>query len=302
MPSGSCCSRPRRSCSSSPPPPSLSAIPSCCTVRPKSWRSTSAAAGPAVEAGLLEVGARVEFAHPLVRSAAYRSASTDDRHRVHRALAEATDPEKDPDRRVWHRARAASGPDEDVAAELERSAGRAQARGGVAAAAAFLERAGALSPDPGKRARRALEAAEAKQLAGAPQAASTLLATAVDGPLDERETRTGAAPEGTDRPRPEARRWRPRRSLLEAAGRLESIEPDARASRRTWRRCEPGRSLVASVERSLRPRSRGRAQRAAAGSLATCRRPAARRAGSSVHRRLRGQRGLLKRALGAYSR
>ena len=106
-----------------------------------------AASGPALDAGLLDVGGRVEFAHPLVRSAVYSSATAEDRRHVHRALAEATDPERDPDRRAWHRARAAPAPDENVAAELERSAGRAQARGGVAAAAAFLERASALSPD-----------------------------------------------------------------------------------------------------------------------------------------------------------
>ena len=108
-----------------------------------------AAADPAVDAGLLKIGGRVEFAHPLVRSAAYRSAAAEDRHRVHRALAEATDPETDPDRRAWHRARATPGPGEEVAAELERSAGRAQARGGVAAAAAFLQRAVAADSGPG---------------------------------------------------------------------------------------------------------------------------------------------------------
>jgi hypothetical protein len=115
-----------------------------------------AAASPAVDAGLLQVGGRVEFAHPLVRSAAYRSAAADDRYRVHRALAEATDAEADPDRRAWHLAQATPGPGEAVAAELERSAGRAQARGGVAAAAAFLQRAVALTVDPARRAERAL--------------------------------------------------------------------------------------------------------------------------------------------------
>src|SRR6516164_1258519 len=99
------------------------------------------AAAPAVDAGLVQVRQRVEVAHPLVRSAAYRAAEAADRHRVHRALADATDALTDPDRRAWHRARATSGPDEQVAAELEQSAGRAQARAGLAAAAAFLTRA-----------------------------------------------------------------------------------------------------------------------------------------------------------------
>ena len=144
-----------------------------------------AAAGPAQDGGLLELGGRVEFAHPLVRSAAYRSAAADDRHRVHRALADATAAETDPDRRAWHRARAAPGADEEVAAELERSAGRAQARGGVAAAAAFLQRSAELTVDPARRAERALAAAQASCQAGAFEAALGLLATAEAGPLDE---------------------------------------------------------------------------------------------------------------------
>jgi DNA-binding CsgD family transcriptional regulator len=142
------------------------------------------AADPAVDAGLLRIGGRVEFAHPLVRSAAYRSAATEDRHRVHRALADATDPETDPDRRAWHRARATPGPGEEVATELERSAGRAQARGGVAASAAFLQRAVALTVDPARRAGRALAAAHASFQAGEFDAALGLLATAEAYPLD----------------------------------------------------------------------------------------------------------------------
>jgi DNA-binding CsgD family transcriptional regulator/tetratricopeptide (TPR) repeat protein len=142
------------------------------------------AADAAVDAGLLTVGRRVEFAHPLVRSSAYRSAAAEDRHRVHRALADATDPHNDPDRRAWHRARAASGPDEDVAADLERSAGRAQARGGVAAAAAFLQRAVELTEDTTQRSERAVAAAEASFQAGAFDAALQLATTADAGPLD----------------------------------------------------------------------------------------------------------------------
>ena len=138
----------------------------------------------AVDAGLLTIARRVEFAHPLVRSSAYRSAAAQDRHRVHRALADATDAEIDPDRRAWHRARATPGPDEDVAVELELSAGRAQARGGVAAAAAFLQRAVELTPDRARRAERALAAAEATFQAGAFDAALQLAATAETGPLD----------------------------------------------------------------------------------------------------------------------
>jgi DNA-binding CsgD family transcriptional regulator len=142
-------------------------------------------AAPAAAAGLIEFGAHVRFRHPLVRSAVYRTAAPEERQRAHRALAEVTDPQVDPDRRAWHRAQAVAGPDEEVAAELERSAGRAQARGGLAAAAAFLERATALTPTPARRSERALAAARAKQQAGAFDAALGLLATAEAGPLDE---------------------------------------------------------------------------------------------------------------------
>src|SRR3954451_12968590 len=135
--------------------------------------------------GLLAIGASVTFRHPLVRSSVYRAASTEDRQAVHRALADATDPEVDPDRRAWHLAQATPRPDEDVASELERSAGRAQARGGLAAAAAFLERAVALTPEPSSRTRRALAAARAQHQAGAFDAALRLVTIAEAGPLDE---------------------------------------------------------------------------------------------------------------------
>ena len=142
-------------------------------------------AWPAADAGLLTIGERVTFRHPLVRSAVYRAASPADRRAAHRALAGATDPRADPDRRAWHQAQAALGPDEEVASELERSAGRAEARGGLAAAAAFLERSAALTLDPARRAERALAAAQARYQAGAFDAALALLATAESGPLDE---------------------------------------------------------------------------------------------------------------------
>jgi DNA-binding CsgD family transcriptional regulator len=145
------------------------------------------AAGPAVEAGLAVFGVRVRFRHPLVRSVAYRSVPAQERQLAHAALAEVTDRAIDPDRRAWHRAEAAPGPDEDVAAELEHLAGRAQARGGLAAAAAFLERAVTLTPDPARRAGRALAAANTKFQAGAFEAAQDLLAAAEAGPLSEFE-------------------------------------------------------------------------------------------------------------------
>jgi DNA-binding CsgD family transcriptional regulator len=183
------------------------------------------AAAPAVAAGLMQLGARVRFRHPLVRSAVYRAASPEDRRRAHLALAEATDPEVDPDRRAWHRAHAAAGPDADVAHELERCAGRAQARGGLAAAAAFLERAAALTPEPDERVERALSAAQAKYRAGAPDAALELVAKAQAESLNElqrarvellRARIAFAVNRGRDAPP----------LLLEAAARLEPLDPE----------------------------------------------------------------------------
>ena len=205
-----------------------------------------------------ESAGRVEFAHPLVRSAAYRSAAAEDRHRVHRALAEATDAETDPDRRAWHRARATPGPGEEVAAELERSAGRAQARGGVAAAAAFLQRAVALTVDPARRAERALAAAQVSFQAGAFDAALGLLATAEAGPLDEFQQRAGRP---AARPRRRASRPRQRCSPVAAAAPAQTaraVRP--RLARETYLTAwgaaiaaGPSRRIAASCSRSAAP-------------------------------------------------
>jgi DNA-binding CsgD family transcriptional regulator len=189
------------------------------------------AATPAAGAGLADFGAQVRFGHPLVRSAVYGAATPAERQRVHGALAEATDAGVDPDRRAWHRAQAAAGLDENVAAELELSAGRARARGGLAAGAAFHERAVELTPDPRRRAQRALLAAQGKHRAGAPDSALRLLAIAQAGPLDELERAraellhaqiTFAMTRGRDAPP----------LLLEAARRLEPL--DATLARETY--------------------------------------------------------------------
>ena len=143
------------------------------------------AAEPAEAAALIDIGARVRFRHPLVRSAAYRAAPASERREVHRALADVTDAGLDPDRRAWHRARATEGPDEAVAGELERSADRAQGRGGLSAAAAFLQRAAELTPDPALRVKRLLAAAQAKLDVADAMSAADLLAAAELGPVDE---------------------------------------------------------------------------------------------------------------------
>jgi DNA-binding NarL/FixJ family response regulator len=180
---------------------------------------------PAEDAGLVELDARVRFRHPLVRSAAYRAATPNDRRQAHEALASEADPERDPDRRVWHLAHAAAGPDERVAAELERSASRAQARGGVAAAAAFLERAAELSPGLAQRGTRALAAARLKLDAGGLEAAERLLGVATTSSLDDLDRARAqrlrahlalARTPGRDTP-----------SLLSAAARrLEPLDPE----------------------------------------------------------------------------
>ncbi|TDD64904.1 helix-turn-helix transcriptional regulator [Jiangella aurantiaca] len=183
------------------------------------------AAAPAEAAGLIELGARVRFRHPLVRSATYRAAAAADRRVVHQALAEATDVDLDRDRRAWHRAHGAAGPDEDVAGELAGSADRAQRRGGVAAAAAFLQRATELTPDPAVRATRALAAAQVTLRAGAFEEALRLLVSAEDGPADPlhrahvdllRAQIAFASGHSKDAPR----------LLLEVARRLEPLDVD----------------------------------------------------------------------------
>lgn len=192
------------------------------------------ALAPAEAAGVIEFGPRMRFRHPLLRSAAYRAADLSDRRIIHRALADATDPQADPDRRAWHAANAAAGPDDAVAAELAGSAARAQRRGGVAAAAVFLERATALTADPELRGARAVAAAQAKRDAAAPAAARELLALAELGPLSELQqahvarlraqmdfVRSRAGDTGAPPVRDTAQ------SLLDAARRLEGLDDDA---------------------------------------------------------------------------
>jgi DNA-binding CsgD family transcriptional regulator len=191
------------------------------------------ALAPAEAAGVIEFGSRMRFHHPLVRSAAYRAANLTERRAIHRVLADATDPQSDPDRRAWHAASAAAGPDDEVAAELEASSGRAQKRGGIAAAAAFLERATILTADPGLRASRAIAAAQVKRDAAAPEAAHELLAIAELGPLsDLQQARVAhlraqmefARSRGGEPGAP--RLAEPASKLLDVAKRLEPLDGD----------------------------------------------------------------------------
>jgi DNA-binding CsgD family transcriptional regulator len=192
------------------------------------------ALAPAESAGVIEFGPRMRFQHPLMRSAVYRAADLTDRRSVHRALADATDPTSDPDRRAWHAASAVAGPDDAVAGELEASADRAQSKGGVAAAAAFLERAAVLTVNPALRASRAIAAAQAKRDAAAPEAAYELLAIADQGSL----SRLQQAQVARMRAQMEFVRCRagepgaPKASeaaaqLFDAAKRLEDLDDDA---------------------------------------------------------------------------
>ena len=247
------------------------------------------AAGPAEAAGLIEISTRVRFRHPLVRSAAARSAREGDLCEVHRALAAGTDPGLDPDRRAWHLGRAAIGPDEAVADDLERSAGRAQARGGVAAAAGFLERATELTPDPVRRGARALAAAQTKFDAAAPGAALELLATAEMCPLDalqrarlERLRAQLTFAHRRDLSAPSLS------SLLNAARRLESL--DAQLARATYLDALragifAGKLLYAGelYEAAASARTAPPPSGSPAGD-----RPAARRSRGALHRRLCG--------------
>jgi DNA-binding CsgD family transcriptional regulator len=193
------------------------------------WRAAAllgldaGAASRAESEGLLRFGGRITFVHPYLRSAVYGSASPDERRRVHNALAEAIEPDRHPDLRAWHRSHATLAPDAEVADDLERSAGSARERGGAAAAAAFLERSALLTPDPGRRATRAVIAAHAKLIAGAPHAAADLLTAASAGPLSEVE-RTRVERLRAEVALTQRRELGPPSRLLRAANALEGLD------------------------------------------------------------------------------
>jgi DNA-binding CsgD family transcriptional regulator len=194
------------------------------------WRAaqqlgiSEAAALTAESDGLVAFADAITFRHPLVRSAVYRAASAEERSEAHRAIAASIDPRIDPDRRAWHRSQGTTMPDEEVASDLSRSATRAQARGGFAAAAVFLERSSALTLEPARRAERALAAAQARRQAGGLEDALRLLAIAEAGPLDPLQRAQAevlrarilfASERGRDAPA----------MLLAAAKRLDSLDP-----------------------------------------------------------------------------
>ena len=259
------------------------------------WRAAGllgiadSAAEAAEAGGLVDFTAGVVFRHPLVRSAVYGAASARERRQAHQALAEATDPAVDPDRRAWHRAQATSRPDEDVSADLELSAGRAQARGGFAAAAAFMERSTELTVDPARRAGRALVAAEANRQAGALAAAVRLAALAERGLLDDaqraqldllRAQISFASDRGSDAPPPPPAQSRP-------APRAPRPETGAR----DLPRCPDRRDVRGPAG------ERGQCARSGQGGHPTCAvcrtsprlGPSARWSGASDHRRVRRQ-------------
>jgi DNA-binding CsgD family transcriptional regulator/tetratricopeptide (TPR) repeat protein len=219
---------------------------------------------PAVEEGLIDFSGRVRFRHPLVRSAAYRSASLPERRELHEALAQATDPDADPDRRAWHRAQAAAGPDEEVAAALEHWAGRAQARGGLAAAAAFSERAALLTPDPGRRAQRLIAAARASQDAGELEAALRLLVVVEAERLDPRQVAEVERLRGlitSD----QRREGDAARLLLSAARKLEPLDPGL--ARETYLESLVAASLAGDLGRPGGRREVAEAARAGPGQI-----------------------------------
>ena len=241
---------------------------------------------PAEEAGLIESAGRVRFRDPLARFAVYRAASPQERRIVHHALAVAADPDADRDRRAWHHGRAAPDVDEEIAAELERAAPAVRGSGGLAADAAFRERAAELTPAPGERARRALAAAQVKHQAGSAEGARRLLALAQAGPLDE----VGRAEAELLRAQLTADAPRPGRAAAAGHGGAAARAAAPRAGAASL----PGRVLGGAGRRPAggRPGAEGRqggTGRPAAGGAAA-RRPAAGGAGGAGHRRIRRER------------